>query len=97
MTAVAETLTGAVAPDFGAVTASGELTRIIGALLTITLVVAVGALVVCAVTWALTASSGHWHTAMRARTGMWVALGAAGLAGGGTAWVNHLLDIGAGI
>lgn len=93
MTAV----TGAVGPDFGAVTASGELTRIIGALLTVTLVVAVGALVVCAVMWALTASSGHWHTAMRARTGVLVALSAAALAGAGLAWANFLLDVGAGL
>ena len=85
----------AVGPDFGAVAASGELARVIGALLTITLVIAVGALVVCAVTWALTASTGHWHTAMRARTGVWVALGAAALAGAALAWTNYLLDIGA--
>ncbi len=86
-----------VGPDFGAVSASSELARIIGALLTITLIVAVGALVICAVTWALTASAGHWHTAMRARTGVWVALGAAALAGAALAWANYLLDVGAGI
>lgn len=87
----------AVAPDFGAVAATGELTRVIGALLTITLVVAVGSLVVCAVTWALTASTGHWHTVSRARTGVWVALGAAALAGAALAWTNYLLDVGAGL
>ena len=59
--------------------------------------VAVGALVVCAVTWALTASTGHWHTAMRARTGVWVALGAAALAGAALAWTNYLLGVGAGL
>ncbi|WP_152191228.1 DUF6112 family protein [Georgenia satyanarayanai] len=85
----------AVAPNFGAVTASGELARVIGALLTITLVIAVGALVVCAVTWALTASTGHWHTAMRARTGVWVALGAAALAGAALACTNYFLGVGA--
>ncbi len=85
----------AVGPNFGAVAASGELARVIGALLTITLVIAVGALVVCAVTWALTASAGHWHTAMRARTGVWVALAAAVLAGGALAWTNYLLGVGA--
>lgn len=85
----------AVGPNFGAVAASGELARVIGALLTITLVIAVGALVVCAVTWALTASTGHWHTAMRARTGVWIALAAAVLAGGALAWTNYLLGVGA--
>jgi len=85
----------AVGPNFGAVAASGELARVIGALLTITLVIAVGAVVVCAVTWALTASTGHWHTAMRARTGVWVALAAAVLAGGALAWTNYLLGVGA--
>ncbi|WP_324654064.1 DUF6112 family protein [Georgenia sp. H159] len=85
----------AVVPNFDAVAASGELARVIGALLTITLVIAVGALVVCAVTWALTASTGHWHTAMRARTGVWVTLAAAVLAGGALAWTNYLLGVGA--
>lgn len=85
----------AVGPDFGAVAASGELARVIGALLTITLVIAVGALVVCAVTWALTSFTGHWHTAMRARAGVWVALAAAVLAGGALAWTNYLLGVGA--
>jgi hypothetical protein len=84
----------AVGPDFGAVAAAGELIGIIGALLTFTLVVAVGAVVVCAVTWALTAATGHWHTAMRARTGVWVALGAAALAGAALAWTNYLLGVG---
>ncbi|WP_448071057.1 DUF6112 family protein [Georgenia yuyongxinii] len=95
MSAVGTKLMGAVGPDFGAVAGSGELARVIGALLTITLVVAVGALVVCAATWALTAATGHWHTATRARTGVWVALGATALAGAALAWTNYLLGVGA--
>jgi hypothetical protein len=84
-----------VAPDFGAVAATGDLAGVIGALLTIALIVAVATLIVCSVTWAIAASTGAWQVTARARTGVFVALGGAALTGGGLAWLNWLLNTGA--
>lgn len=86
-----------VFPDFGAVGNGGTLAQAVGALLTIVLIVAVLMTVVCAVTWALATSSGHVQAATRARVGVWIAVASAALAGGGLAWVNFLLGVGAGL
>lgn len=83
-----------IAPNLGAVMSSG-LGDVVGALLTITLVVAVCLLIVCAVTWAIGTGSGAWQATARARAGVLVALGGATLAGGALAWTNWLLDTGA--
>ncbi|QAY63539.1 hypothetical protein ET495_10090 [Xylanimonas allomyrinae] len=84
-----------VTPDFGAVAAAGDLSAVIGALLTIALTVAVATLIVCSVTWAIAAGTGAWQVTARARTGVLVALGGAALSGGGLAWLNWLLNTGA--
>ena len=83
-----------VFPDFGAVGGASELKSIVGALLTFVLIIAVLVMIICGVTWALASARGNFHTATRARLGLWVACGAAALAGAGVAWVNFLLDIG---
>lgn len=85
----------AVGPNFGAVNGSGDLRAIVGALLTYGLIIAVLMLVVCSATWALAAHSGSWHTAQKARTGLFVALCGAALTGAGLTWANWLLDLGA--
>jgi hypothetical protein len=84
-----------VGPNFGAVNGSGDLRAIVGALLTYGLIIAVLMLVVCSATWALASHSGSWHTAQRAKTGLYVALGGATLIGAALAWANWLLDLGA--
>jgi hypothetical protein len=83
-----------VYPNFGAVGGAGQLASIIGALLTIILVVAVLMLIVCAVTWAVAGSHGNVHAASRAKAGVWIAVGSAALAGAGVTWVNYLLHVG---
>lgn len=83
-----------VFPDFGSVGGSSDLRTIVGALLMFVLIVAVLMLIVSAIVWAIASSTGNAHTATKARTGAWVALGAAALAGAGVAWVNFLLGIG---
>ena len=82
-------------PDFGAVSGSGQLKQIVGALLTYGLLTAVLMLVACGVAWALASASGSWHGAAKAKTGVLVALGGAALTGGALAWANWLLDVGA--
>jgi len=82
-------------PDFGAVSSATDMGRIIGALLTYGLLVAVLMLVVCAAGWALGSASASWQTASRAKTGVFVALAGSVLLGGALAWANWLLDLGA--
>ena len=84
-----------VGPDFGAIGGSSQLRAIVGALLTYELITAVLMVVICAAVWALSSSSGSWHTASKAKVGLFVALGGAALTGGALAWVNWLLDLGA--
>ncbi|TFD16802.1 DUF6112 family protein [Cryobacterium sp. TMT4-10] len=81
-------------PDFGAVGGAAELQSIVGALLTFVLIMAVLMMIISGVTWALASANGNFQTATRARMGLFVACGAAALAGGGVAWVNFLLDVG---
>ena len=83
-----------VFPDFGAVGGASELKSIVGALLTYVLIIAVLMMIVSGVTWALASAHGNFHTATRAWLGLWVAFGAAALAGAGVAWVNFLLGVG---
>jgi hypothetical protein len=82
-------------PDFGAVGGAAELESIAGALLTLVLIVAVLMMIISGVTWALASANGHFQTATRARVGIWVACGAAAIAGSGVALMNFLLDVGA--
>jgi len=83
-----------VFPDFGGVGGSGDLRSIVGALLMIVLICSVAILIVCAVTWAISSAHGNYHTASKAKTGLFVALGAAILAGAAVTWLNFLLGIG---
>lgn len=83
-----------VFPDFSSVGGTAELRSIVGALLMFVLVIAVLMLIVCAIVWAVASSSGNYQAATKARTGLWVSVGAAALAGAGVAWANFLLDIG---
>ena len=86
---------GAVGPDFGAVAGSGAFDRVIGALLTVALISAAGMVVVCAITWAISSTTGNWQSAARARTGVLVAAAGAALTGAALAWANWLLHTGA--
>ena len=84
-----------VFPDFGGVGGIGDLRAIVGALLTFVLVVAVLVLIVSAIIWAVSSSSGNYAAASKGRVGVLVALGGAVLAGAGVAWMNWLLTLGA--
>lgn len=83
-----------VTPDFGAVAASDELGRIIGALMTIVLALAVLMLLASAAVWAISASTGNYQGASRGRMGVLVAVLTALAAGGGIAWANFLIATG---
>lgn len=81
-------------PDFGAVGGAAELRSIAGALLTLVLIVAVLMIIISGIIWALASANGYFQLATRARIGLWMACGAAALAGAGVAWINFLLTFG---
>ena len=83
-----------VFPDFDGLTGIGDLEQVIGALLTIVLIVAVLMIVVSAICWALGTSHGNHSLASKGRVGVLIGAGAAVLAGAGVAWVNWLIVLG---
>jgi steroid 5-alpha reductase family enzyme len=83
-----------VFPDFGGVGASGDLARVVGALLMFVLVIAVLMLIVSAITWGLASANGNYNTASKAKTGVFVALGAAVFAGAAVTLTNWLIHLG---
>lgn len=92
---IADLIGARVHPDFGALAGTGDLRRIVGALLTYGLIVAVLMLVACSATWALASHSGGWQTAQKAKAGILIALTGAVLIGAAMVWANWLLRIGA--
>lgn len=70
-----------VFPDFGSLSGIGDLRVVIGAMLTIILIVAVLMIIISAITWAIATSTGNPGVA-------------AILAGGGVTWVNWLINVG---
>jgi threonine/homoserine efflux transporter RhtA len=90
---VAAVLAVGVGPDFGAVTGS-RLYPIIGAVLTVALVVAVAILVICAFLWPIASASGNWQATSKARAGVLISVAGAVLTGGALAWTNWLIDLG---
>ncbi|HVW43812.1 MAG TPA: DUF6112 family protein [Amycolatopsis sp.] len=87
-------LASGVYPNLNGVGGAGDLKTVIGALMTIVLIVAVLMIVICATTWAVASSHGNYSAAIKARTGLLVAVGAAALDGAAIAWLNFLLGIG---
>jgi hypothetical protein len=85
----------AVYPNFDGVGGEAILEQVIGALLTIALIVAVLMLIVCAITWAVASSHGNIAAATKARTGVFVSLSGAALCGAAMTWLNFLLHMGA--
>jgi hypothetical protein len=88
-------IASSVGPDFGAIAESSGLRRMVGALLSYGLLVAVLMLIVSAAGWAISSANGSWQSASKAKTGLVVALFGAVLTGGALAWANWLLDVGA--
>lgn len=83
-----------VFPDFDGLGGIDDLKQVIGALLTIVLIVAVLMVIVSAICWAFGASHGNPALASKGRVGVLVGIGAAALAGAGVAWVNWLIALG---
>ncbi len=83
-----------VYPDLSGVGGKSTLVSIVGALLTFVLIVAVLMLIISGIAWAIASSTGNAQVAQKGKVGVFVALGAAALAGAGVAWMNFLLRLG---
>ena len=83
-----------VYPNIDSVGGRGTLIGIVGALLTITLIIAVLMMVISGIVRAVSSPSGNIQAAAKGKVGVCVALGGAVLAGAGVAWMNFLLNLG---
>ena len=84
-------------PNSNGLPGISQLRSIVGASMTVGLILAVLALIISAVVWALGANSSNPHLAGRGKLGVLVALGAAIITGASVALVNFFWNVGQGI
>lgn len=83
-----------ISPNSNGLPGIGQLRNVVGASMTIGLILAVLALIISAVVWALGANSSNPHMAGRGKVGVLVALGAAIVTGASVALVNFFWNVG---
>lgn len=70
------------------------LRAIVGAIMTVGLILSVLALLIAAIVWGFGAHSANPHLAGRGKTGVLVACGAAALCGGAVTFINFFWNVG---
>jgi hypothetical protein len=83
-----------ISPNSNGLPGIEELRRIVGASMTVGLILAVLALIVAAVVWALGSNTSNPHLAGRGKLGVLVALGAAIACGASVTLVNFFWNVG---
>ncbi len=83
-----------ISPNSNGLPGISQLRNIVGASMTVGLILAVLALVLSAIVWALGANSSNPHLAGRGKTGVLVGLGAAIICGASVALVNFFWNVG---
>jgi hypothetical protein len=83
-----------IGPNSNGLPGISQLKDIVGATMTVGLILAVLALIVSAVVWALGANSSNPHLAGRGKFGVLVGLGAAIITGASVALVNFFWNVG---
>jgi hypothetical protein len=83
-----------IEPNSDGLPGIGQLRSIVGAAMTVGLILAVLALIISAVVWALGANSSNPHLAGRGKVGVLVGLGAAVICGASVALVNFFWNVG---
>lgn len=96
LTAAAGSLTAGINIDPNTTGLPGitQLRTIVGAVMTVGLILAVLALIVAAIVWGFGANSSNPHLASRGKTGVLVALGTAVLCGAAVTLINFFWDVG---
>ena len=83
-----------ISPNSNGLPGIGELKQIVGASMTIGLILAVLALIIAAIVWAMGSNSSNPHLAGRGKLGVLVALGAAIACGASVTLVNFFWNVG---
>lgn len=83
-----------ISPNSNGLPGIGELQKIVGASMTVGLILAVLALIIAAIVWALGSNSSNPHLAGRGKLGVLVALGAAIACGASVTLVNFFWNVG---
>jgi hypothetical protein len=83
-----------IGPNSNGLPGIGQLKSIVGASMTVGLILAVLALIVAAIIWALGSNSSNPHLASRGKLGVLVALGAAIACGASVTLVNFFWNVG---
>jgi hypothetical protein len=83
-----------ISPNSNGLPGINQLRNIVGASMTVGLVLAVLALIIAAIVWALGANSSNPHLAGRGKLGVLVALGAAVVCGASVTLVNFFWNVG---
>ena len=83
-----------ISPNSNGLPGIGQLRDVVGASMTVGLILAVLALVISAVVWAMGANSSNPHLAGRGKLGVLVGLGAAIITGASVALVNFFWNVG---
>lgn len=83
-----------ISPNSNGLPGIGQLRSVVGASMTVGLILAVLALVISAVVWAMGANSSNPHLAGRGKLGVLVGLGAAIITGASVALVNFFWNVG---
>jgi hypothetical protein len=83
-----------IGPNSNGLPGISQLKTIVGASMTVGLVLAVLALIISAIVWALGANSSNPHLAGRGKLGVLVALGAAVVCGAAVTLVNFFWNVG---
>lgn len=83
-----------VTPNTNGLPGIAQLREIVGAMMTIGLILSVLALIISAIVWALGANSSNPHLAGRGKLGVLVALGAAIVTGASVTLVNFFWNVG---
>ena len=83
-----------ISPNSNGLPGIAELKQIVGASMTIGLILAVLSLIIAAIVWALGSNSSNPHLAGRGKLGVLVALGAAIACGASVTLVNFFWNVG---
>ncbi len=86
-----------ISPNSDGLPGITALQKIVGAVMTVGLILSVLALIVAAVVWAFGSHSANPHLATRGKAGVLIACGAAIITGGAVAFINFFWNVGQGI
>lgn len=95
LTTAAQVVAGvSISPNTNGLPGIAQLREVVGAMMTIGLILSVLALIIAAIIWALGSNSSNPHLAGRGKTGVLIALGAAIVTGASVTLVNFFWHVG---